>query len=406
MMTETAYLDTDSLLSRGPAVKGICVNVASHLDARYGGIATSLPEFCRATAVGWNSQLLAVCDPAETMSQESGFKLTRLPAGRVRWAFDRELRHAMRDAIAHADIVHIHGIWQEHCLHACAAARRTLRPYVVSAHGMLDTWALQQKHWGKAPYMAMYERRNLASAACLRALTQNEVQDYRRAGMVGSVAVVPNGVTIPPEASAAPLFEKFPELRSRRVVLYLGRLHRKKGIDLLCNAWSRIASRFHDAVLFVAGPDSDGTLFRLQSMTAAAGISNQVIFAGMLPESLKWSALAAAEVFVLPSQSEGFSVSIVEALGMGVPVIISRQCWFPEVAESSCGWMIEPDVNQIADLLTESLSISQAERASRQINARNLVESRYTWSAVGKTMVQVYEWILGGCRPECVEVLH
>jgi glycosyltransferase involved in cell wall biosynthesis len=406
MTMESPHLDTDSLLFRRPAKKGICVNVTSHLDARYGGIATSLPEFCRATAVGWNSHLLGVCDPGETASQESGFELTRLPAGRLRWAFNRELRQTLRDTIAHADIVHIHGIWQEHCMHACAAARRAFRPYVVSAHGMLDTWALQQKPWRKAPYLALCERRNLASAACLRALTRNEMEDYRRAGIEGSVAIVPNGVTVPLEATSALLFETFPELRSRRIVLYLGRLHRKKGIDLLCSAWSRIASQFPDAVLFIAGPDSEGTLSHLQSMVTDAGIGTRVVFAGMLSAPLKWSALAAAEVFVLPSHSEGFSVSIVEAMGMGVPVIVTRQCWFPEVAENSCGWIIEPDAGQTADSLAESLRMSPSERAARQANARNLVEANYSWTVIGRKMVQVYEWILGGCKPESVEVLH
>jgi glycosyltransferase involved in cell wall biosynthesis len=406
MTMELPYLAPDTLLFRMPPTKGVCVNVTSHLDARYGGIATSLPEFCRATAVGWSSHLLSVCGPEEIASPELGFELTRLPAGRLRWAFNRRLRQVLQHAIAEADIVHVHGIWQEHCMHACSTARRTLRPYVVSAHGMLDSWALRQKSWRKAPYLALCERRNLASAACLRALTRHEVEDYRRAGVAGNVAIVPNGVTIPAETSSALLLEKFPELRSRRMVLYLGRLHPKKGIDLLCQAWARIAARFPDAVLLIAGPDSEGTLSHLKSMVADAGISAQVVFAGMLSRQLKWSALAAAEVFVLPSHSEGFSVSTVEALGMGVPVIITRQCWFPEVSENACGWIIEPDAGQTADFLIESLSMSTGERAARQANARNLVETNYSWEVVGRKMIQVYEWILGGYEPDFVEVLH
>jgi glycosyltransferase involved in cell wall biosynthesis len=271
---------------------------------------------------------------------------------------------------------------------------------------MLDSWALRQKSWRKAPYLALYERRNLASAACLRALTRHEVEDYRNAGIKGSVAIVPNGVTIPLESDSALLYQKFPDLRSRRIVLYLGRLHRKKGIDLLCRAWSRTAPKFPDAVLFIAGPDSEGTLSHLRSIVADAGIASRVIFAGMLSGPLKWSALAAAEIFVLPSHSEGFSVSIVEAMGMGVPVIVTRQCWFPEVAENACGWIIEPDVDEAAKALAQGLSMSQNERVARQANARNLVETRYSWTVVGQMMVQVYEWVLGGRKPGFVEVLR
>jgi glycosyltransferase involved in cell wall biosynthesis len=269
---------------------------------------------------------------------------------------------------------------------------------------MLDTWAVRQKAWRKAPYMALWERRNLSSSACLRALTNNEVLDYRREGFAGKVAVVPNGVTIPEGATPELLLEAYPDLRSRRIILFLGRLHPKKGVDLLCSAWSRIAANFPDAVLLIAGPDSDGTMSKLKAMVEGARIAKQVAFVGMLTGQLKWSALAASEVFVLPSHSEGFSVSTIEALGMGIPVIITRQCWFPQVAEASCGWVIEPDVDQIADVITESLKMSSTERLARRDNARKLVESHYSWPVVGRKMGQVYEWIVGGSKPDSVEV--
>ena len=163
-------------------------------------------------------------------------------------------------------------------------------------------------------------------------------------------------------------------------------------------------ARFPDTVLLIAGPDSDGTETHLKVMVESAGIAKQVVFAGMFAVSLKWSALAASEVFVLPSHSEGFSVSTIEALGMGIPVIITRQCWFPQVAENSCGWVIEPDADQIAAVVTESLNMSSTERATRRDNARKLVETQYSWQVVGHKMAQVYEWIVGGSKPESVEV--
>jgi len=403
-MFETTSLNPGALLSNQPAAKGVCLNITSHLDARFGGIASSLPEFCRATAADWDSYLLGVCGQEETAPTAVGFEMNRLPAGHLRWAFSRGLRRNLQDTIAQADIVHVHGIWQEHCMHACAAARRTFRPYVVSAHGMLDSWALRQKPWRKAPYMALWERRSLSSAACLRALTKKEVLAYRREGFTGKVAVVPNGVSIPKEASSDLLFEAYPELKSRRIILFLGRLHPKKGVDLLCSAWSRIAADFPDTVLLIAGPDSEGTRANLKAIVESAGIAKQIVFAGMLGGPLKWSALAASEVFVLPSHSEGFSVSTIEALGMGIPVIITRQCWFPQVAENSCGWVIEPDSDQIADAITESLSMTSVERATRRDNARKLVETQYSWQVVGRKMAQVYEWVVGGSKPESVEV--
>ena len=380
------------------------LQVASHLDPKFGGIAASLPMFCEAAeAEGVRSPTVSFCGIEEFSAAAPRHDTTCVPAGRLRWMFDPRLRGSMSRAIRKSDGVHIHGIWEAHCTVAAGLARACRRPYVLSAHGMLERWALQHKRLKKALYAALIETDNLRRASCLRALTRAEVDDYRRIGLTNPVAIVPGGVSVPANVCSAGFLEAHPQLRGKRIVLFLGRLHQKKGLTLLVDAWARCASSFRDAHLVLAGPDFDGTRAALERRVDELGLSSQVTFAGMLDGPTKWSALTAASVFVLPSFSEGFSVAVLEALGIGTPVIVTRPCNIPEVGETGCGWVIEPEERAVEGALEESLRSSGIELKRMGDKGRALVERRFTWSVVGKQMVEVYEWLQGGSRPASVQ---
>ncbi len=181
-------------------------------------------------------------------------------------------------------------------------------------------------------------------------------------------------------------------------MLFLGRVHYKKGLDVLCRAWACTRRNPQDH-LVIAGPDCEGTRARL---VAGSGIT----FTGLLGAELRWSALAAAHVFVLPSYSEGFSVAVLEALAAGVPVIASEACNLPEVAERACGWVVQPTVRSVAAALAEALGATPADRALLGANGRALVEQRYAWPKVAAQMASVYDWVLGGPRPSNVEMVQ
>jgi glycosyltransferase involved in cell wall biosynthesis len=383
------------------------LQVVSHLDPKYGGIAALLPMFCEAAeAEGARSPVVGFCDRQE-YSRNAAYPrwdVTCVTADRLRWMFDPKQRGYLKQVIRRADGVHIHGIWETHCAIAADLAQACRRPYVLSAHGMLERWALQHKRLKKALYATLVETKNLRRAHCLRALTRAEVNDYRRIGLTNPVAVVPGGVAIPIGASPRPFIEEHPNLAGKRIILFLGRLHHKKGLTLLLRAWASCAASFADAHLVVAGPDFDGTCAKLESMVDEIGIRRTVTFPGMLTGPMKWSALAAASLFALPSFSEGFSVAVLEALGMGVPVIVTRRCNIPEVAEHGCGWVIEPEQTALEVALQEGLRASTLDLQRIGERGRALVQSRYTWSMVGRQMAEVYQWVLGGPRPASTQV--
>jgi glycosyltransferase involved in cell wall biosynthesis len=387
---------------------GRWLNVVSHLDPKYGGVSAVVPQLASAVAGvgGFAVGIDAFCSSGEEFSPSlhRDVTLRYWPNAKTRWITDRALNSSFADAIRDADGVHIHGLWDQSTRIAAAVARRLNKPYIVSAHGMLERWALNNKKLKKQIYSALVERANIEGAACLHALTQAEAEDYRRYGSRRPIAVIPNGVRIPLQVGPKTFLEKYPELKGKRILLFLGRLHFKKGVDLLVKAYAQLRTRWPESTLVLAGPDSENSRASIEKLVSDLGIGSQVVFTGMLDSELKWSALAASEGFVLPSYSEGLSVSTLEAMGMGLPVIVTRQCNLPEVVACGGGWQIEPDVDELAGSIKELFENSK--KANHEIgnNCLKLVRERYNWPFVGAMMGEVYRWLQSGVNPQNVEI--
>jgi glycosyltransferase involved in cell wall biosynthesis len=238
----------------------------------------------------------------------------------------------------------------------------------------------------------------------LHALTEAEAGQYRAFGARGPIAVVPNAVKLPEHADAQLFLSTFPQLAGKRLVLFLSRLHPKKGLDLLMQAWATLAPKFPEAQLVIAGPDSEGMQAKLAVEAAARGVSDRVTFTGMLTGDIKWSALKAAEVYVLPSYSEGLSMALLEAMGMGLPVIATRACNMPEISRAGAGWEIEATAEALTSALGEVLGRQPAQNWNQGRNGAQLIASRYTPTQVARQIAEVYDFALGGPRPACVRL--
>lgn len=386
------------------------LHVVSHLDPRYGGLSAVVPELARAVSLagGPRSPVAAFLASDERSVDErsviDGMDVTAWPTGRVAWMRDGALRRSFAALVRRSAGVHIHGLWEGSTATAVAAARRSGRPYVLSAHGMLEPWALGNKRWKKQVYAALVERANVAGASCLHALTDAEVEDYRRFGARQPIAVIPNGVRVPEGVGPELFLAQQPGLRGKRVVLFLGRIHFKKGLDLLVEAWGRVAVAHPEARLALAGPDFENTRAVVERQIAALGVASSVCFTGMLQGAEKWSAMAAAEAFVLPSYSEGLSVSALEAMGMGLPVILTTHCHLPEAARAGAGWEIPSEVGALTSVLQQMLAHPVGTNRAMGANGQRLVRDRFCWSVVGAEMRALYRWIEGGPAPTGVRL--
>jgi glycosyltransferase involved in cell wall biosynthesis len=389
-------------LARTPSIYRAAhwLNVVTHLDPSYGGLSAAVPALSASVASFDRHRISieAFCLPHETFLREAYPKvaISEWPATRRDWIKDRNLRASFNNVVRGADGVHIHGLWEQSTFAAASAARRHKRPYIVSAHGMLDKWALANRRIKKAIYSALVEKTNVQGATCLHALTRAEAQDYVAYGAKQPIAIIPNGVQVPRDTSSALFLQQFPDLKDKRLVLFLGRIHFKKGLDLLVNAWRSIAGDFPAAQLVLAGPNCEGTQEELERAICGSSLQSRVTFTGMLRGSMKWSALATAECFVLPSYSEGLSVAVLEAMGSGLPVIVSNACNLPEIARRGAGWVIPPEAGALHEALGQCLSGSWTAKQQMGDRGRAFVDEEFSWPSVASRMNDLYAWVLRG----------
>lgn len=297
------------------------------------------------------------------------------------------------------DICQVHGLWTYASLAAQRWHARTARPYIITVHGMLDPWALQNSRWKKKLIEALFERRNLTEAACLHAHTQAEVEAIRDFGLKNAVCVVPNGVDLPPAHDHASPPWKDEVAPGKKILLYLGRLHPKKGLLALEEAWAK--TKPADWELVILGWDQAGHSDLLKSRARALGIN--VHFAGPQFGHAKSAAYAHADAFILPSLSEGLPLVVLEAWANRLPVLMTPACNLPEGFSAKTAIEIQPSADSIAAGIKALTSMQPEERTAMGERGRALVERSYSWPSIASQMQKVYRWMLGlGDRPESV----
>lgn len=320
---------------------------------------------------------------------------------------------AHRLSVSRSDLVHVHGLWQFTSLAALRWHHGCRRPYLVSPHGMLDPWALQHGHWKKQLCWLAYEKRHLQSAACLRALCSAEADAIRRLGLMAPICVIPNGVDLP----RTPHLSLTPEpctssLNGRKMLLYLGRLHPKKGLVPLLRAWKAVSPPSWNLV--IAGWEQnqyESTLRQLAGELGLCGSSTpdqdngngSVHFIGPQFGTQKASWLRRCDAFVLPSLSEGLPMAVLEAWAFGKPVLISDRCNLPEGVAAGAAIQIDVTIDGITEGLRSLFTLTDSALEEMGRRGRNLVQTKFSWRSVAAEMKQVYAWILGsGSKPPCV----
>lgn len=305
------------------------------------------------------------------------------------------------------DLVHTHGLWlrssaQSHCW--CKSSRT---PYVISPHGMLDSWAVKNSSWKKKLAGLWFEYAHLNGAACLHALCDSEADSIRQFGQKNPVCVIPNGIELPIiEGSQA----QPPWLSSeRKALLFMGRLHPKKGIPLLLEAWASLKKRnpsvSDEWFLAVAGWSEMGHREELELKVNSLGISEDVEFLGGLHKDSKEAALSNASGFVLPSYSEGLPMSILEAWSYRLPVLMTDECHLPDGFSAGAAIRLETNVSSIEEGLSDFFEMNPIDQLAMGNQGFQLVEQQFTWDQVATKMLGVYDWLLGGGdAPESVRV--
>lgn len=338
----------------------------------------------------WSAEAEAHCaDWAPADVKISGEIL--LPAFGWSPAYGREL------LASSADVLHTHGIWQHPSWAAVAWKKRWKRPHVCSVRGMLEPWAWQHHALKKRPVWWLMEQRNLQSASLLHATSAREAQAFRDRGLRAPIAIIPNGVD---------MVEK-PRIRNpvaeseRRTALFLSRLHPKKGLPLLLEAWAKL--RPENWNLHIVGPDEGGHRADLERQVTLLGLTDRVHFSGPLTGAPKAQAFYEADLFILPTHSENFGVAIAEAMAHGLPVITTHGAPWELLETERCGWWVPISTDGIAAALEDATRRSPEELIAMGERGRAVVAERFAWDRIAGEMIACYEWVLGrGPRPGCV----
>ncbi|MEH2153400.1 glycosyltransferase [Nostoc sp.] len=293
------------------------------------------------------------------------------------------------------DIVHSQTVFAPMISVAHSICKYFQIPYIVTPHGMLEPWALSYKAWKKRIYYKVFENSAIQNSSAIQATSSFELNNINSLKFQNTV-FVPNGIRrqeFEPLSNREIFYQQFPETRGKTLILFLGRIDPKKGLDLLAPAFAKVYNQFPHTHLVVAGPDNIGFMDKAQNYFLQADCLDAVTFTGMVSGALKYAALAAANLYVAPSYSEGFSISILEGMASGLPCIITTACNFPEAAKAEAAHVIEINVNAIANALIECLSNPQ-QATEMGDRAREFIFQNYTWDRAADKLIQVYKSVI------------
>ena len=379
------------------------LHVIPTVDPVSGGPAEALKQICSIYRSGGHEVDVASLDSPEAVRQyEFPAQVFALGPGWGVFGYAPRAARWFKENLARYDVVFIDGIWQYNTLAAYRALEGTETPYALFTHGMLDPYFKNRyplKHLKKTIYWRLFLQRILRDANAVLFTCEEEKVLARQSfpGYQAREIVVPFGI-FRPECDRAVVTEEFltrwPALAGKRLAISMGRIHSKKGIDILIEAFARSLALDPAWHLVIAGPDTDGLQAELEALAARLGMANRITWTGMLKGTLKWGALAAAEVFALPSHQENFGLAIVEAMACSLPVIVSDKVniW-REIDDYRAGSVCKDTVEGTEACLTQWRGLSGDEIDALRIRSRRCFDERFNYEATAEMALEIVDRI-------------
>ncbi|HTB34244.1 MAG TPA: glycosyltransferase [bacterium] len=385
-------------------------NLTSSLSRGAGGLFYSVRRLVQAIAAegAIDVQVMALTDEFsdKDRAEWSPIRTQTFPTqGPKAFGYSSELSRALMHS--EFELLHVHGMWMYPSHLSLRWGKKYKRPYMVSPHGMLDPWALKNSRWKKAVTNVLFQRENLERAACMRSLCVSETESVRLLGLKQPICQIPNGVDLPAPGPGGPAPWAKDLKPGSRVLYTIGRMHPKKGLPALIEAFSRVqkagAKGSQDWVLVLAGWDQLGHEQHLKDLVKERGMEQKILFPGPLFGQAKADAFRASEAFVLPSFSEGLPVAVLEAWSYGLPVLMTPECNLPEGFAKGAAVKVATDADSLERSLTAYFAEDPEAHRAMGAKGRELVEAQFTWKRIGKDMSDTYLWLIhGGPKPDCV----
>lgn len=363
------------------------------ITRKAGGVFDAVRELF--TNEAFNSENLKILSFRDEYCYEDARQWNGLPIQLFDAGFLLHSSKAKRTLLnSYADILHMEALWRCPQLWMTNWKKQHLNSYIVcSPHGMLDPYIIQSQGKFKRIISRLFFQKSLEAVDCYHALCQKELEDIRAYGLKQPVAIIPNGINMPDTT------KKFERKDNKKHLLYLGRLHRKKGVDMLLKAMIQIKEDKPDLLedwhVDLVGWDHENCQAELERIVREGHLEDSVTFHGGLFGDDKLRMYATSDAYVLPSHGEGLPMTILEAWSWKLPVVMTSKCNIPEGFESNAAIHINDTVGSVKQGLITLLSMSTDQRREIGLNGYQLVKEKFTWDASANKMRQLYMWLLG-----------
>lgn len=349
------------------------------LAVRTGGVAAYLAVL--SSELGKLVDLhIATHDEGEQELETHNAVIHRIPPGWLCYFSAKELLKELRP-----DVVHINGCWQPQLLFFQRAAQSLRIPVVLSPHGMLEPWIVKRHYWTrKWPAIQLYQRGLVKRADCLHATADTEKDNLLRLGWNPHIALIPNAVNL----EELPIKDNW---SLKRRIVFMSRLHVKKGIELLLEALSHLKPDLDGYEVIIAGEGEPDYVETLKKAAISFGLSEVVKLVGGVYGAEKVCLLQSADFFVLPTYSENFGIVVAEALACGTPVITTHGTPWKELEDFACGWYIQVGLGALETHLQKAISASEEDLKRMGLHGRKLVENKFTVQAVAQKFLGIYK---------------
>ena len=297
----------------------------------------------------------------------------------------------------HYDLVHAQGIWLPIYNKMAKILRMHGIPYVMTPRGALEPWCLEQKKWKKKIAMWLYQKKDLQKAAAILTTANMEAQHLRELGIKAPLAVIPNGIDVSEyECRPADCLSSI-----KKEIMFLSRIHQKKGIEILINVWEKLRNDFPDWNVVIAGNGEEAYIEQLKSMITSKGLDGCMEIIPPVFGKEKHKLYCESSLFVLPTYSENFGMVVAEALACGVPVVTTNGTPWQELNDEKIGWCVDLSEENIENAIRNALSLPAEELFAMGQKGSKHINNNYLYTSVAKKNIELYKWILeGGDMPD------
>lgn len=368
------------------------VHVVPAVSLEASGPSYTVTRLCKILVERGNQIILASLNFAPLSDAPAFFRVFGIGSGPRRLGRSRDLLKWLRRRCETEgiDVLHNHGMWQMNAVYPAWISAEYGVKLIYSPRGAFSKWAMAHGSMMKKPFWFLLQRPALEQANCFHATSIEEYEDIRRLGFSQPVAIIPNGIDLPDLKVANKRY-------GNRVLLFLGRIHAVKGLELLLSAWGILQECFPDWDLVIAGDDKDyfgrsGYLQKLKDESRRRGLE-RVKFLGPVYGETKKEVFEEADLFVLPSFSENFAVTVAESLAMATPAVVSKRAPWSGLEEQGAGWWFDAEIDPLVDCLRNAMSRSDEELSMMGKRGRRWMEGEFSWESVGARMCRTYEWL-------------